>query len=78
MPLSVPTTLLRHHARGEAAAYVRDQTYFSPTPTPCACATTSRGSLCERDGLGRTPRRARGLPRPRRAGAADALVRPGR
>nr|SBO99670.1 COG1683: Uncharacterized conserved protein / FIG143828: Hypothetical protein YbgA [Nonomuraea gerenzanensis] len=32
VPLSVPTTLLRHHARGEAAAYVRDQTYFSPFP----------------------------------------------
>jgi uncharacterized protein YbgA (DUF1722 family)/uncharacterized protein YbbK (DUF523 family) len=32
VPLSVPTTLLRHHARGEAAAYVRDQTYFSPYP----------------------------------------------
>ncbi|MGW0803582.1 YbgA family protein [Nonomuraea sp. NPDC002799] len=32
VPLSVPTTLLRHHARGEAAGYVRDQTYFSPFP----------------------------------------------
>ncbi|WP_245642679.1 DUF523 and DUF1722 domain-containing protein [Nonomuraea candida] len=32
VPLSVPTTLLRHHARGEAAAYVRDQTFFSPYP----------------------------------------------
>ncbi|MEV4291611.1 DUF523 and DUF1722 domain-containing protein [Nonomuraea bangladeshensis] len=32
VPLSVPTTLLRHHARGEAAEYVRDQTYFSPYP----------------------------------------------
>ncbi|MEV8631105.1 DUF523 and DUF1722 domain-containing protein [Streptosporangium sp. NPDC051023] len=30
--LSVPTTLLRHHARGEGAGYVRDQTYFSPYP----------------------------------------------
>ncbi|MFF5211274.1 YbgA family protein [Streptosporangium sp. NPDC000396] len=30
--LSVPATLLRHHARGEAAEYVRDQTYFSPYP----------------------------------------------
>lgn len=30
--LSVPTTLLRHHALGEAAAYVRDQTYFAPYP----------------------------------------------
>ncbi|MCK2217972.1 DUF523 and DUF1722 domain-containing protein [Actinomadura sp. ATCC 31491] len=32
VPLSVPTTLLRHHARGEAAEYVHDQTYFSPYP----------------------------------------------
>ncbi|TMR28743.1 DUF523 and DUF1722 domain-containing protein [Nonomuraea zeae] len=32
VPLSVPTTLLRHHARGEAAEYVRDQSYFSPFP----------------------------------------------
>ncbi|MEW9556168.1 YbgA family protein [Nonomuraea sp. NPDC050783] len=32
VPLSVPTTLLRHHARGEAAEYVRDQSYFSPYP----------------------------------------------
>nr|WP_055510492.1 DUF523 and DUF1722 domain-containing protein [Nonomuraea pusilla] len=32
VPLSVPTTLLRHHARGEPAAYVRDQSYFSPYP----------------------------------------------
>ncbi|GAA2647066.1 MULTISPECIES: YbgA family protein [Nonomuraea] len=30
--LSVPATLLRHHARGEGAGYVRDQTYFSPYP----------------------------------------------
>ncbi|MEU0519563.1 DUF523 and DUF1722 domain-containing protein [Streptosporangium sp. NPDC006007] len=30
--LSVPTALLRHHALGEAAAYVRDQTYFAPYP----------------------------------------------
>lgn len=30
--LSVPATLLRHHARGEAAEYVRDQTYFAPYP----------------------------------------------
>ncbi|GAA3121065.1 DUF523 and DUF1722 domain-containing protein [Streptosporangium carneum] len=30
--LSVPATLLRHHARGEDAGYVRDQTYFSPYP----------------------------------------------
>ncbi|GAA3469787.1 YbgA family protein [Nonomuraea roseola] len=30
--LSVPATLLRHHARGEGACYVRDQTYFSPYP----------------------------------------------
>ncbi|GHH68853.1 hypothetical protein GCM10017673_18650 [Streptosporangium violaceochromogenes] len=32
LALSVPATLLRHHARGEAVAYVRDQTYFSPYP----------------------------------------------
>ncbi|MEU7896510.1 DUF523 and DUF1722 domain-containing protein [Nonomuraea sp. NPDC049152] len=32
VPLSVPTTLLRHHARGEPAAYVRDQTYLLPFP----------------------------------------------
>nr|WP_184539604.1 DUF523 and DUF1722 domain-containing protein [Streptosporangium becharense] len=32
VPLSVPVTLLRHHALGEAAEYVRDQTYFSPYP----------------------------------------------
>jgi uncharacterized protein YbgA (DUF1722 family) len=30
--LSVPATLLRHHARGKAAKYVRDQTYFSSYP----------------------------------------------
>jgi uncharacterized protein YbgA (DUF1722 family) len=30
--LSVPATLLRHHARGKAAKYVRNQTYFSPYP----------------------------------------------
>ncbi|MER5322924.1 YbgA family protein [Streptosporangium roseum] len=30
--LSVPVTLLRHHARGESAEYLRDQTYFSPYP----------------------------------------------
>ncbi|WSC90666.1 DUF523 and DUF1722 domain-containing protein [Streptosporangium sp. NBC_01756] len=30
--LSVPATLLRHHARGESAEYLRDQTYFSPYP----------------------------------------------
>ncbi len=30
--LSVPLALLRHHARGEAATYVQDQTYFSPYP----------------------------------------------
>ncbi|MFB4279677.1 YbgA family protein [Nonomuraea sp. MTCD27] len=30
--LSVPLALLRHHARGEAATYVREQTYFSPYP----------------------------------------------
>ncbi|MEV0616944.1 DUF523 and DUF1722 domain-containing protein [Nonomuraea sp. NPDC050404] len=32
VPLSVPTTLLRHHARGQEAVYVRDQTYFCPYP----------------------------------------------
>ncbi|MGV9303488.1 YbgA family protein [Nonomuraea sp. NPDC003727] len=33
VPLSVPATLLRHHARGEpAASYVREQTYFLPFP----------------------------------------------
>ncbi|WP_431895967.1 YbgA family protein [Nonomuraea sp. bgisy101] len=32
VPLSVPTTLLRHHARCQPAAYVRDQTYFLPFP----------------------------------------------
>ncbi|MFJ2031204.1 YbgA family protein [Streptosporangium sp. NPDC087985] len=30
--LSVPVTLLRHHARGEAAGYIRDQTYLRPCP----------------------------------------------
>ncbi len=30
--LSVPLTLIRHNARGAAASYVRDQTYFSPFP----------------------------------------------
>nr|WP_329425601.1 DUF1722 domain-containing protein [Streptosporangium sp. NBC_01495] len=30
--LSVPATLIRHHAQGEAGEYVRDQTYFSPYP----------------------------------------------
>ncbi|MEV0588614.1 DUF523 and DUF1722 domain-containing protein [Nonomuraea sp. NPDC050310] len=32
VPLSVPATLMRHHARGEGAAWVRDQTYFAPYP----------------------------------------------
>ncbi|MBO3752449.1 DUF523 and DUF1722 domain-containing protein [Streptosporangiaceae bacterium NEAU-GS5] len=32
VPLSVPVTLLRHHARGDAAAYLRDQTFFAPFP----------------------------------------------
>ncbi|WP_346742699.1 DUF523 and DUF1722 domain-containing protein [Spongiactinospora sp. TRM90649] len=32
VPLSVPLALLRHHARGEAATYVREQTYFAPYP----------------------------------------------
>lgn len=30
--LSVPTALLRHHARGQGATYVQDQTFFSPYP----------------------------------------------
>jgi uncharacterized protein YbgA (DUF1722 family) len=30
--LSVPVTLLRHHARGEGADHVRGQSYFSPYP----------------------------------------------
>ncbi|MGJ6962474.1 YbgA family protein [Streptosporangium sp. G11] len=30
--LSVPATLIRHHARGLAGEYVRHQTYFSPYP----------------------------------------------
>lgn len=30
--LSVPLALLRHHARGEAATYVQNQTYFLPYP----------------------------------------------
>ncbi|MFG1948140.1 YbgA family protein [Nonomuraea sp. NPDC048826] len=30
--LSVPLALLRHHARGEAATYVHEQTFFSPYP----------------------------------------------
>jgi uncharacterized protein YbgA (DUF1722 family)/uncharacterized protein YbbK (DUF523 family) len=34
--LSVPLALLRHHARGEAATYVQDQTYFSPYPDELA------------------------------------------
>ncbi|GIH25689.1 hypothetical protein Aph01nite_39990 [Acrocarpospora phusangensis] len=33
VPLSVPVTLLLHHARGEAAPYVRDQSYFAPYPS---------------------------------------------
>ncbi|WP_443728994.1 YbgA family protein [Sphaerisporangium krabiense] len=32
--LSVPVTLLRHHARGENAAYVYDQSYLTPYPDP--------------------------------------------
>ncbi|MCA2227657.1 YbgA family protein [Nonomuraea sp. NEAU-L178] len=32
MPLSVPATLLRHHATGRNAGYVREQSYFSPYP----------------------------------------------
>jgi uncharacterized protein YbgA (DUF1722 family) len=30
--LSVPLALLRHHARGAAATYVAEQTYFEPYP----------------------------------------------
>ncbi|MEV0383165.1 DUF523 and DUF1722 domain-containing protein [Nonomuraea sp. NPDC050643] len=36
VPLSVPLTLLRHHARGEAATYVEGQTYFAPYPEQLA------------------------------------------
>ncbi|NUR89727.1 MAG: DUF1722 domain-containing protein [Nonomuraea sp.] len=32
VPLSVPATLLRHHARGEDAGYLGDQTFLSPFP----------------------------------------------
>lgn len=32
VPLSVPATLLRHHAHGQDAEYVRDQSYFAPYP----------------------------------------------
>ncbi|MFI6482882.1 YbgA family protein [Nonomuraea sp. NPDC050663] len=32
VPLSVPVTLLRHHAHGDAAVYVEEQTYFDPYP----------------------------------------------
>jgi uncharacterized protein YbgA (DUF1722 family)/uncharacterized protein YbbK (DUF523 family) len=32
VPLIVPITLLRHHARKQAAAYVLEQTYLSPHP----------------------------------------------
>ncbi|GAA0918032.1 DUF523 and DUF1722 domain-containing protein [Nonomuraea longicatena] len=32
LPLSVPVTLLRHHARGEGAAYLEEQSYFRPYP----------------------------------------------
>jgi uncharacterized protein YbbK (DUF523 family)/uncharacterized protein YbgA (DUF1722 family) len=34
--LSVPLTLLRHHARGQGAAYVQNQTFFSPYPDTLA------------------------------------------
>ncbi|GAA0977907.1 DUF523 and DUF1722 domain-containing protein [Acrocarpospora macrocephala] len=33
VPLWVPTAMLLHHARGEEAQYVRDQTYFAPYPS---------------------------------------------
>ncbi|GLW10754.1 hypothetical protein Misp01_58820 [Microtetraspora sp. NBRC 13810] len=32
VPLSVPVSLLHHHARGEAAGYLGEQTYLSPYP----------------------------------------------
>ncbi|MGW6499989.1 YbgA family protein [Nonomuraea angiospora] len=32
VPLSVPATLLRHHAHAEHADYVRDQSFFAPFP----------------------------------------------
>ncbi|MFC4057386.1 YbgA family protein [Planomonospora corallina] len=32
VPLSVPVALIRHDARGEAATYVMEQTYFAPYP----------------------------------------------
>jgi uncharacterized protein YbgA (DUF1722 family) len=32
LPLVVPITLLRHHARSQRAAYVLDQTYLAPHP----------------------------------------------
>ena len=32
LPLIVPITLLRHHARKQGAAYVLDQAYLSPHP----------------------------------------------
>ncbi|MEU5884909.1 DUF523 and DUF1722 domain-containing protein [Spirillospora sp. NPDC047279] len=32
VPLQVPMTLLRHHARGEDIAYLQAQTYFQPYP----------------------------------------------
>jgi uncharacterized protein YbgA (DUF1722 family) len=34
--LSVPIALLRHHARGEKAAYLEEQTYFRPYPDELA------------------------------------------
>ncbi|MEV0595653.1 YbgA family protein [Nonomuraea cavernae] len=36
VPLSVPATLLRHHARGEDSGYVLDQSYFAPYPADLA------------------------------------------
>ncbi|RCG22808.1 DUF1722 domain-containing protein [Sphaerisporangium album] len=36
VPLSVPLTLLSHHAKGEHATYLRDQTHFHPYPSPLA------------------------------------------
>lgn len=40
VPLSVPMTLLRHHARGEHSAYLLAQTYFEPYPRELAPAVT--------------------------------------
>lgn len=36
LPLSVPITLLQHHARGEDVAFLKAQTYFAPFPDDLA------------------------------------------